>query len=396
MAKKAVLIGCNYPGTQGELRGCVNDVLRMYVCLVERYGFAEQDIAVLIDTDESYTQPTGRNICAALVDLVCSAAPGDSLFVHYSGHGVRLPSENPDDETGYDECIVPTDINLITDDDFRALVDKVPKGCRITIVSDSCHSGGLISAAKEQIGESTKKSSKQKSFNNESISGVRNFVRKSVEGAIESRGIHISSKLHHSSQHQKQQQQPHHQQTKDGHHIKDKSLPLHILMEILQQKTGKNDITADKLRPTLFSIFGEDSTPKIKSFMKKIFSKLQEHENLVVGGVVLGVVGGLALHYIDHKHKKKHNSASVLSDNGILISGCQTDETSADVTPSGDAGLAYGALSDAVQRIIEETDGKVSNQKLVIKARELLTKQGFSQHPGLYCSDDHVDDPFVC
>ncbi|GER33847.1 metacaspase [Striga asiatica] len=157
MARRAVLIGCNYPGTKAELRDCINDVRRMYACLVDRYGFSEDDITVLIDSDDSYTQPTGHNIRAALADLVDSSRPGDFLFVGYSGHVTRLPAETrEDDDTGYDECIVPTDMNLITDDDFRDLVDKVPQGCQITIVSDSCHSGGLINETKEQIGKSTK------------------------------------------------------------------------------------------------------------------------------------------------------------------------------------------------------------------------------------------------
>lgn len=115
MSKKAVLIGCNYPGTKAELKGCINDVRRMYACLVDRYGFSQDDITVLIDTDDSYTQPTGKNIRRALSNLVRSAQPGDVLFVHYSGHGTRLPAETgDDDDTGYDECIVPCDMNLIT------------------------------------------------------------------------------------------------------------------------------------------------------------------------------------------------------------------------------------------------------------------------------------------
>lgn len=110
-----MLIGVNYPGTKAELRGCVNDVQRTYQCLVDRYGFSEDDISVLIDTDDSYTQPTGKNIRNALSRLVRSAEPGDVLFVHYSGHGTRLPAETgEDDDTGYDECIVPSDMNLIT------------------------------------------------------------------------------------------------------------------------------------------------------------------------------------------------------------------------------------------------------------------------------------------
>ena len=115
MAKKAVLIGINYPGTKAELKGCINDVRRMQRCLIDRYGFSEDDITVLIDTDESYTEPTGKNIRSALTRLVRSAKPGDILFVHYSGHGTRLPAETgEDDDTGFDECIVPSDMNLIT------------------------------------------------------------------------------------------------------------------------------------------------------------------------------------------------------------------------------------------------------------------------------------------
>lgn len=114
MANKAVLIGINYPGTKIELKGCVNDVHRMHKCLVDRYGFSEKDITVLIDTDESYTKPTGKNIRNALSELITPAKSGDVLFVHYSGHGTRVPlEEGEEDETGFDECIVPCDMNPI-------------------------------------------------------------------------------------------------------------------------------------------------------------------------------------------------------------------------------------------------------------------------------------------
>ena len=119
MTKKAVLIGCNYPGTKAELKGCINDVKRMCRCLVDRNGFYEDNITILIDTHDSYTLPTGKNVRKALNDLVLSSKPGDFLFVHYSGHGTRLPAETgEDDDTGYDECIVPCDMNLITGNVF--------------------------------------------------------------------------------------------------------------------------------------------------------------------------------------------------------------------------------------------------------------------------------------
>ena len=47
--------------------------------------------------------------------LTADAQPGDSLFFHYSGHGTCLPAKTgQEDDTGYDECIVPFDMNLTT------------------------------------------------------------------------------------------------------------------------------------------------------------------------------------------------------------------------------------------------------------------------------------------
>ncbi|KAK1367323.1 Metacaspase-4 [Heracleum sosnowskyi] len=379
MAKKAVLIGCNYQGTKAELKGCINDVKRMHTCLIQRYGFSDDDITVLIDTDDSYTQPTGKNVRSALTDLIRSASYGDILFVHYSGHGTRLPAETgEDDDTGYDECIVPTDMNLITDDDFKQLVDEVPRGCQITIVSDSCHSGGLVQDAEEQIGESTKSSS-------EGQGQEEDFDDQEVDSGDGDRG-----------------------------YTKSRSLPVSTLIEILKQKTGKDDVDVGNLRPTLFDVFGDDASPKVKKFMKVILDKLQSSDS---GGGLMGLVGGLAQEFLKQKLNDNDESYTkpametkvdskeevyagvshkALPEGGVLISGCQTNQTSADASPSGNAAAAYGALSNAIQAIVEETDGQVTNHDLVTKAREMLKKQGFTQRPGLYCSDHHVEANFVC
>ncbi|GMI85163.1 metacaspase 2d, metacaspase 4 [Hibiscus trionum] len=380
MGKKAVLIGINYGGTEGELKGCINDVNRMYNCLIQRYGFSKQDIKVLIDTDDSCHQPTGKNIRIALNDLVGSAEPGDFLFVHFSGHGTRLPAED-DDETGYDECIVPIDMNLITDDDFREFVDEVPEGSRITIVSDSCHSGGLIEEAKEQIGDSTKCSDSDSE--SEPEPEPYNFLNQTVQlqHASETRGIH-----------------------EEGGYVKNRSLPLPILIEMLKQKTGKDDIDVGKVRPTLFDVFGEDASPKVKSFMKVLITKLQGEDEGFMGSV-----GSLVLQFLKQKlneneeygkwaveSEHRETTTYYLTDNGILISGCQTDQTSADTCPSGNPNQAYGALSNAIQTILADSDGAVTNQELVLKAGQMLKKQGYTQTPGLYCSDLLADARFVC
>ncbi|CAL2253060.1 unnamed protein product [Prunus armeniaca] len=413
MAKKAVLIGCNYQGTKAELKGCINDVKRMHSCLVDRYGFREDDIQVLIDSDSSYTQPTGRNIRRAITNLIRSADSGDVLFVHYSGHGTRLPAETgDDDDTGYDECIVPTDMNLITDDDFREFVDQLPAGCRLTMVSDSCHSGGLIDEAKEQIGESTKGEERKSSSG---FGGFKNFLKDRAEDALESRGIRIPSALR-PDRHHEEESDDREIETGYGHrgYVKSRSLPLSTLIEILKQKTGKDDIDVGKLRPTLFDVFGEDASPKVKKFMKVIMNKLQNHEGS--SGGLLGKIGSLAQGFLEQKLQDNDEYAKpaletqvgskqevyaganhrAIPDGGILISGCQTDQTSADASPSGNPTEAYGALSNAIQIILSERDGEVTNHQLVLKARETLKRQGYTQRPGLYCHDHHVDAPFVC
>ncbi|OIW08105.1 hypothetical protein TanjilG_06648 [Lupinus angustifolius] len=417
MARKAVLIGCNYPGTKAELRGCINDVWKMHSSLINRFGFSEDDIVVLIDTDDSYTQPTGKNIRSALQNLIRSSEEGDVLFVHYSGHGTRLPAETgEDDDTGYDECIVPSDMNLITDDDFKEFVDGIPRGVRITIVSDSCHSGGLIEEAKEQIGESTK--GEDQDSGSGSGFGLSNFLHRKVEDAFESRGIHVPSALRHHGHgndeaDDRDVELPHERYG----YVKNKSLPLSTLIDILKQKTGKDDIDVGKLRPTLFDVFGDDASPKVKKFMKVILDKLQhgDGESGEQGGI-LGFVGGLAQEFLKQKLDEndegyakpaletqmgsKHEAYAGsnkrgLPEGGILLSGCQTDQTSADASPAGNSANAYGAFSNAIQTILEESDGEITNQELVLKAREKLKRAGFTQQPGLYCGDHYVDAPFV-
>lgn len=415
MAKKALLVGCNYPGTKAELKGCINDVKRMHRCLIDRFGFSEEDITVLIDTDDSYTQPTGANVRRAITDLIRSAQRGDFLFFHYSGHGTRLPAETgEDDDTGYDECIVPCDMNLITDDDFRDFVNEVPDGCRITIVSDSCHSGGLIDKTKEQIGESTNRE------DGDSGSGFdfKGLLKQTVKDAFETRGFHLPLSGHHHHRHHEAEDDDNSEATSDYRgrgYAKNRSLPLSTLIEILKQKTGKEDIDVGKLRPTLFDVFGEDASPKVKKFMNVIMNKLQHGEGSGGGGL-LGMVGSLAQEFLKTKldennedyvkpalNTKVHSKQEVyagankrgLPDTGILVSGCQTDQTSADASLPG-SGEAYGALSNAIQTILTEADGEISNHELVTRARKMLAKQGYSQRPGLYCSDNHVRAAFIC
>lgn len=144
MAKKALLVGVNYPNSKYELKGCVNDVFNMVELLKEYYGFEEENIKILIDTDDSYESPTGSNIKKALKEFVQSSEDGDVMYFHFSGHGVQVPDKDGDEADGKDEALVATDINLISDDDLRAIVRHLNPGAKFTMISDCCHSGGML------------------------------------------------------------------------------------------------------------------------------------------------------------------------------------------------------------------------------------------------------------
>lgn len=147
--RKALLIGINYIGSNNALRGCINDVRNMQRFLMQRGGYMEGDMVVLTDDSNNAMQmPTRANILRAMQWLVRGAAPGDSLFFHYSGHGGEEKDLDGDEVDGMDECIYPVDFqqsgSIIDDIMHDIMVRPLPAGCRLTAIFDSCHSGTAL------------------------------------------------------------------------------------------------------------------------------------------------------------------------------------------------------------------------------------------------------------
>lgn len=143
--KHALLVGINYIGTRNQLHGCINDVSSVKQMLLQR-GFKEENIVVL--TDNTPVKPFKANIISNLVSL-CGHANSD-LFFHYSGHGTQVPDRNSDEEDGKDEALCPLDFNrcgMITDDDIRTIVNKVPSDSNLFVLADCCHSGTICDLA---------------------------------------------------------------------------------------------------------------------------------------------------------------------------------------------------------------------------------------------------------
>ncbi|KAK3328795.1 caspase domain-containing protein [Apodospora peruviana] len=147
--RKALLIGINYFGQEGELRGCINDTKNVSQFLIERYGYKREDMIILTDDQQNpIMQPTKANILKAMNWLVAGAEPNDALFLHYSGHGGQTDDLDGDEEDGHDEVIYPVDFKTnghIVDDELHFIVVKpLQAGVRLTAIFDSCHSGSVL------------------------------------------------------------------------------------------------------------------------------------------------------------------------------------------------------------------------------------------------------------
>lgn len=145
MAKRAVLIGINkYQIPGSDLSGCVNDVKNLRGVLTSYYGFAEKDITTLTDS-----RATKKAMQAAIQKLIRSGKKGDTLLLHYSGHGSNVPDDNGDEADNRDEILCPTDLDWkdpFRDDWLRQALGKLQSGVNLTVIMDCCHSGTITRA----------------------------------------------------------------------------------------------------------------------------------------------------------------------------------------------------------------------------------------------------------
>lgn len=162
--KLALLVGVNaYPGEIPDLRGCLTDVELQWELLVHRFGFSPKDI--LIVSDKESVKPTRQNILQAFEEhLIRQAKPGDVVVFHFSGHGSLVNDKNALAELVVNEngvkkivpnskrvtgTIVPSDrptsqpqqVNDIMGQSLFLLMQALQTE-NVTVVLDSCHSGG--------------------------------------------------------------------------------------------------------------------------------------------------------------------------------------------------------------------------------------------------------------
>lgn len=146
MAKKALCIGINdYPGTDNDLAGCVNDAHDWADALTQR-GYA---VTTLLDS-----QATHDAMSQALTQLVTGAVPGDSVVITYSGHGTWVPDSSGDEPDGRDEALCPYDLGTtgpLLDDEIGEIFARRAAGVHVLLISDSCHSGSVTRGREDDL-----------------------------------------------------------------------------------------------------------------------------------------------------------------------------------------------------------------------------------------------------
>lgn len=165
----ALLIGINYyesiqtyPQLYKNLGGCVGDIDLVDSYLKETLKIPQNQIWKLTAPVEESNElsafrsargnilPTYENIVKAFAELTAAANSGDQVYIHYSGHGGRAVTIFPELEGAQrqDESIVPMDIGrpngrYLRDVEIATLIKRLTeKNCVITVIFDSCHSGG--------------------------------------------------------------------------------------------------------------------------------------------------------------------------------------------------------------------------------------------------------------
>ena len=139
--RRALTIGINaYPAQ--PLGGCVADARGAGAALAQ-LGF---DVKALYDE-----AATRQGIAAAIEGLLAESRRGDTVVIHYAGHGTQLPDLNQDEGDGFDEAWVPIDYlsgEFFIDDDQGALFDRYrDAGIELVLFTDCCHSGTNTRAA---------------------------------------------------------------------------------------------------------------------------------------------------------------------------------------------------------------------------------------------------------
>ncbi|KAM3450097.1 hypothetical protein MY3296_006405 [Beauveria thailandica] len=155
----SVLVGINFYGGAEDLQGCVQDVwaIKQYL----ETGRQSVDVAALTATapanptsrrlvEDPGCWPTWANLTNRLKRVLDNAKPGDLVYLHFSGHGTRLPESAKSAHVSGNLALVLFEESGPGVRYFQGqllancLGRMVEKGLGVTVVLDCCFSGSVL------------------------------------------------------------------------------------------------------------------------------------------------------------------------------------------------------------------------------------------------------------
>src|SRR5580700_10314145 len=138
----------------GNLDGAVNDATLFRQILKDRFSFLDTDI-VFLQNQEATRDRILREFREHLVN---AASAGDISLFYYAGHGSQVRNLGSDEADQMDETLVPADayhgVPDIRDKEMARLHRAaLLKGVALTVILDSCHSGGMSRGGWNGIGK---------------------------------------------------------------------------------------------------------------------------------------------------------------------------------------------------------------------------------------------------
>jgi uncharacterized caspase-like protein len=153
----ALLAGIShYANPALDLEGPAEDVPALRRLLVERHGFAERNVMVLVDA-----AATRQGILDRLTGLVAGMHDGDYLMFYFSGHGTSAFDAQMQPVSAFigpnSGALAPHDLQmdsperaaaslLIGRRDLRPILERLPKGSQALVILDACYSENAMRA----------------------------------------------------------------------------------------------------------------------------------------------------------------------------------------------------------------------------------------------------------
>lgn len=433
--------------------------------MIQSKGFEDDDIKMLVDDDDSYDSPDHVNVKNALNWLCTDREDGDVIFLHFSGHGTQIPSDNDDyEEDNLDEAIALEELFLMADDDLKQFFCKLPEGARATVIMDCCHSGSMLDGKDVMIEGAKDEDSEEQLAESDQLVSVLGGSR-ADESDAENRSLPLSTICNVMSQRLGTEVPP------TGAGVNGAmaqvfggsagKLMLKFAMSQLAKQNGGgsgNDMMAmagalmggksnssgsGNPMAALSGLMGGggggggggSAMAALSGMMgggAKTSSSNSSNPMSMLSGLMGGGGGsgggsnplsglmgggsqppapqpqqpsapssvsdlmsslGLGGQMGGSAPTYNPNHDAIREDVVTLITGCQADETSADVRPRG--GEPHGALTKTLADI-QKADPEISNFKLVTAVRSSLSKGGFKQNPCLETTRDLAREVFIC